>query len=357
MSTGKIGGSLLAGAVLSRLGAADPDVLVGPGAGLDVGVVRVGPGTVAAITTDPFFVLPALGWRRAGWFAVHVLASDAATSGLPPRFLTVDLNLPPELADDELAELWAACSEAAAEIGVSVVAGHTARYDGCAWPMAGGATCFALGPEDRYVTPAMARPGERVVLTKGAAIEATALLAASFPHRTAAAVGAAYAAAATDLVDRMSVVADCAVAAAYGLREDGVTAMHDATEGGVLGGLAELAAASRVGLRVDLAAVPVRAEVAAVCAAAGMDPYAAISEGTLLATVRPGHVDGLLAAWRSTGVEAAEVGEVVPAAGGCELTDGRPLRHPGADPYWAAYARWSAAAGALHSPGCDAPGL
>lgn len=344
MSTGKVGGALLAGAVLSRLGAADPDVLVGPGPGLDVGVVRVAPGTVAAITTDPFFVLPTLGWRRAGWFAVHILASDAATSGLPPRFLTVDLNLPPELTDDELAELWAACSDAAAQIGLCVVAGHTARYDGCAWPMVGGATCFALGSEDGYVTPAMARVGDRVVVTKGAAIEATALLAVSFPERLAAAVGAGHAAAAATLVDRMSVVADCAVAVGCGLRDAGVTAMHDATEGGVLGGLVELAAASGVGLRVELAAVPVRPEVAAVCAAAGMDPYAAISEGTLLATVQPGRVDGLLAAWRCEGIEAAEIGEVVPVEDGRELTDGRPLRHPGVDPYWAAFARWSGAA-------------
>jgi hydrogenase maturation factor len=76
-----------------RLGAADADVLVGPRHGVDVGVVRVGAGTAVALTSDPVFVVPAYGWARAAWFAVHILASDAATSGLPLRWLTVDAVL------------------------------------------------------------------------------------------------------------------------------------------------------------------------------------------------------------------------------------------------------------------------
>ena len=115
----------------------------------------------------------------------HILASDAATSGLPLRWMAVDLNLPPEITDEELTSLWDAFHRACEDIGVAVVTGHTARYDGCAWPMVGGAVCMASGPEDRFVTPTMARPGDRVIVTKGAAIEATALFAATFPERLA----------------------------------------------------------------------------------------------------------------------------------------------------------------------------
>jgi hydrogenase expression/formation protein HypE len=70
-----------------------------------------------------------------------------------------------------------------------VVAGHTARYAGCAWPMVGGATCTALGAEDRYITSQMARPGDRVLVTKGAAIEATALFAAAHGDRLVGVIG------------------------------------------------------------------------------------------------------------------------------------------------------------------------
>ena len=81
-----------------------------------------------------------------------------------------------EIMDDELTLLWEGFSRACDDLGVAIVTGHTARYDGCAWPMVGGATCLATGPEDAFITPTMARPGDLVVVTKGAAIEATRAL-------------------------------------------------------------------------------------------------------------------------------------------------------------------------------------
>ena len=68
-----------------------------------------------------------------------------------------------------------------------------------------------------------------------------------------------------------------------------MTSMHDATEGGVLGGLTEVAVGvPRSGMRIELEAIPVRDEVRAVCDHVGMDPYTSISEGTLIATVVAG---------------------------------------------------------------------
>ena len=319
-------------------------MVVGPAHGVDVGVVRVAPGTVMALTSDPVFIVPAYGWVRAAWFAVHILASDAATSGLPLRWMTVDLNLPPAITDEELAALWDAFSRACEALGIAVVSGHTARYDGCNWPMVGGATCMAVGPESGFVTPAMARPGDRVVITKGAAIEATALFAAAFRGRLAAAVGAGVAEAADALFEQMTVVPECRVAARFGLRDEGVTCMHDATEGGVLAGLAEVAAASGTGLRIDLDAIPIRPEVQAVCHHVGIDPYTSISEGTLIATVVADRADAFLAALAAGGIEAAAVGEVVePSQGTILLTPHgeQPLRHPGLDPFWEAFGRWA----------------
>ncbi|MFN8234272.1 MAG: AIR synthase-related protein [Actinomycetota bacterium] len=229
--------------------------------------------------------------------------------------------------------------------------GHTARYDGCAWPMVGGATCMALGPEDAYVTPTMAQPGDRVVVTKGAAIEATALFAATFPERLARGVGEEMVSAGDALFERMTVVPEARIASAFGLRDAGVTAMHDATEGGVFGGLLEVASASSVGMRIELDRIPVRPEVRAICDHVGIDPYAAISEGTLIATVRPDRAIGYVEACARAGIDAAVVGDVMDASAGRVLLDAsgeRELVHPGLDPFWGAFGAWAAdvAAGA-----------
>jgi hydrogenase expression/formation protein HypE len=346
-ATGKATAELFERVILRRLGAPDGDVLVGPRHGVDVGVVRVAPGVAMALTADPVFVVPAYGWERAAWFAVHILASDAATSGLPLRWMAVDLNLPPEISDEDLTSLWDAYSRACADLGIAVVTGHTARYDGCAWPMVGGAVCAAIGPEDSYVTPTMARIGDAIVVTKGAAIEATALFAATFPDRLIAALGADLVRAADALFERMTVVPEARVAASFGLRERGVTSMHDATEGGVIGGLTEVAAASQAGLRVDLDAIPVLPEVRAVCDHVGIDPLISISEGTLIATAVPERAGEFVAVLAGEGIDSAVVGEITAASDGMVARAGgedRPLVHPGVDPFWEAFGSWVARA-------------
>jgi hydrogenase maturation factor len=347
--TGKASAELFERVILRRLGARDPSILVGPQHGVDVGVVEVADGVAMALSADPVFVVPAYGWERAAWFAVHILASDAATSGLPLRFMAVDLNLPPEITDDELTALWDAFSRTCDDLGIAVITGHTARYDGCAWPMVGGATCIALGAADAFVTPTMARPGDRVVVTKGAAIEATALFAATFPDRLAEGVGHEIVKHADALFEEMTVVPEARVAAAFGLRDRGVTSMHDATEGGVLGGLFEVAVASDVGMRIELDAIPVRPEVRAVCDHVGMDPYASISEGTLIATVVADRAEAFVGALAGEGIDAAVVGEVTEGAAGRLLIAGGgegPLEHPGLDPFWGAFGRWASEAAA-----------
>jgi hydrogenase maturation factor len=343
---GKITPEVFDHLILRRLGASDPDVLVGPRHGVDVGVLQVGPGTAMAVTSDPVFVVPAYGWQRAAWFAVHILASDAATSGLPLRWMVVDLNLPMGITDDEMVELWQAFSQTCLDLDIAVVGGHTARYEGCNWPMVGGASCMALGPDDRFVTPTMARPGDLIVVTKGAAIEATALFAATFPDRLAEGVGAEVVRAADALFGSMTVVPECRLASRFGLRSEGVTSMHDATEGGVLGGLVEVAAACGAGVRVNLDDIPVRPEVSAVCQHVGIDPYVSISEGTLIATVVPGRASQFVTELAAEGIDAAVIGEVLRHGAGNVLVTSegeRPLAHPGKDPFWEAFARWAEA--------------
>jgi len=347
--TGKASAELFERVIWRRLGARDPSILVGPQHGVDVGVVQVADGVAMALSADPVFVVPAYGWERAAWFAVHILASDAATSGLPLRFMSVDLNLPPEITDDELTTLWDAFSRTCDALGIAVITGHTARYDGCTWPMVGGATCMALGPADAFVTPTMARRSDRVVVTKGAAIEATALFAATFPDRLAEGVGREVVKDADALFEQMTVVPEARIASAFGLRDRGVTSMHDATEGGVLGGLLEVAVASGVGMRIDRERIPVRPEVRAVCDHVGMDPYASISEGTLIATVVADRADAFVDALDAGGIDAADVGQVTDASGGRVLVeDGteRELEHPGLDPFWGAFGRWASEAAA-----------
>jgi len=337
---GKIDTAVFDGLIYPRLGVPSPDILAGPMHGVDCGVVRVAPGKVLAMTADPFFIVPEYGWERAAWFAFHILASDITTTGLRPSHLAVDLNLPLSIKREELEILWGTVHRECVKYGVSVVTGHTARYAGCDYPMVGGAVMTALGDEDKYVTTAMARPGDSVLLTKGAAVETCGLFAAACPRLVEAELGRPALRELEKMFYRMSTVEDALAAADGDARAAGVTSMHDATECGVWGGLCEMARASGTGMSVDRGAIPLSTEAARLCARFGMDPCAAISEGTLLITARPGAEAGILRRLEEKGIAAAVIGEVTDRSGGMRVSEEgltRELAHPGSDPFWPAF--------------------
>ncbi|HOO77969.1 MAG TPA: AIR synthase family protein [bacterium] len=343
-ATGKVSPDIFDEIILPRLGRRRPQVLVGPRNGVDVGVVDLGNGRVMVTTTDPVFVIPAYGWERAAWFAVHILASDAATSGLPPAYITLDLNLPLSMDREAFEAFWNTVHRECDAIGLAVISGHTGRYQGCEFPMIGGATVICVGPKDRYLTPAMARPGDAVLVTKGAAVEAAGLFAATFPDRIEERFGSEFAEEARELFWQMSVVEDARIAVEAGVREEGVTSMHDATECGVLGGLYEVARAAGVGMTVEKEAIIVQDPVRRICGLFGIDPYTSISEGSLIVTCRPHRADEVLKRLGAGGIPASRVGEVTDDPGRLILReDGqeRPLEHPRVDPFWGALAEFS----------------
>lgn len=336
---GKVPPAFFDRVIFPRLGATSADIVLGPRHGVDYGVLRIG-ARCLAFSTDPFFIVPSFGFSRAAWFGFHIIMCDVAVSGLTPRYLTIDLNLPPEMTEDELEEMWDAVHVEAVKYGISVITGHTARYTGCTYPMVGGATSIAVGGMRDLRRPERVRPGDRVVITKGPAIETTGLLAVLFPERFVAAGGPDFQREAAAVFSQMSVLDDCAVARRF----RGVHVMHDATECGVWGGLYEMARAGGYGLRIDEEAIPVQPIIRRTAELFRFDPFSAISEGTLIAMVEKRESGPLIRALADAGIPAAEVGRVVAAAEGVKVigrTGERTLDHPTVDPYWVLAAEFS----------------
>ncbi|MBC7323817.1 MAG: AIR synthase, partial [Moorella sp. (in: Bacteria)] len=329
---GKVNDDFFRRAILPHTGAAAPEVVVGPRMGVDAAVLKIGE-EYLAVAEDPIFPGPTTSPDDFGWITVHIGASDVAVMGVKPEFMTYSLLLPPGTPQTYIAELVKSISTYARELGIAIVGGHTGYYGAVVVPTIGGVTVWGRGRE--VITPAGARVGDAVIITKGAAIEAAALLACELGERLLAA------GLAPELVERakrrlreMSVVADAAIATGVG----GVHAMHDATEGGVSRGLWEVAEASGVGLRVERSLVPVPADVRAVCDHFGLNPFEVISEGTLVLTCAEEKAEALLQAYREAGLEAAVIGRVVPAAEGRLWVeeDGRTelLMPPPVDHFW-----------------------
>ena len=339
---GKISPEIFEELIYPRLGKRRESVLVGPRSGVDVGILEIG-GQAVAVTTDPVFIVPEYGWERAAWFAIHILASDVVTSGLAPAYLSIDFNLPMEITGEQLETMWIVMHAECEKLGLAVVCGHTGRYENCHYPMVGGATVLAVGSVEAYVTPSMARAGDHIVITKGPAIESSGIFAAMFPDRIAEAFGRPFAERAQGIFRQMTVVEDALAAVSVGVRERGVTAMHDATECGVWGGVIELAQAAGLGCVLDKDAIVVTEGVLEISQLFGIDdPYAAISEGTLVISCRPRYSEAIVRALGDRGIAASVTGELTPPEAGFRLVSaGREASfdHPRLDPFWEAFYR------------------
>lgn len=337
---GKISPEVFEELIYPRLGAKRSAVLVPPQNGVDVGIVEIG-GQAVAMTTDPVFIVPDYGFERASWFAIHILASDIVTSGLPPAYLSIDLNLPMEITAGQLETMWQVMHRESEQLGMAVVCGHTARYDNCHYPMVGGATVLAVGSKDKYVTPKMARAGDRIIITKGPAIESSGIFAAMFPEKIAQRFGQSFSDKAQDVFYMMSVVKDAMTAVQIGVRDEGVTAMHDATECGIIGGVYELAQAAGLGVVLDKDAIVIQECVMEISDLFGIDdPYSAISEGTLILSVRPHKAMAVVEILEKKGIASSIAGELVPAKKGMVMIENKKehrFDHPRVDPFWKSF--------------------
>ncbi|HSA95294.1 MAG TPA: AIR synthase family protein [Acidobacteriota bacterium] len=337
MKIGKIDETVFRALVAGKFGRRDPSVLVPPRTGVDAGVVDLGGGRVLVVAEDPIFTMPRLPLETFGRFTVHIGASDVAVMGVRPRYMTYTLLLPPETEAGTIGRLVDAIHRAARGLGIAIVGGHTGFYPGFTAPTIGGITVFGLARKGEYVTPAGSRPGDEIILTKGPAIETAGLLAVLREAELKVRYPAALVERAKGLTESITVVADALTAMAAG----GVTAMHDATEGGVIGGLAEIAAASGVGMEADESLFVYPDEVRMVCEAFGIDPVRAIAEGSLLITVRPKSSAAVLARLKRKRIAASVIGTVFRDRRRRVLrrADGRveTLAVPEQDPFWPAF--------------------
>lgn len=318
---GKIPADLLE-SLLKRYVRPDARVIVGPGIGEDATVIDMGDRLLVAKTDPVTFATDEIGW-----YAVHVNANDVACSGAIPRWFLATVLLPEDAATPALvAAIFDQLDRACGQLGVALCGGHTEVTHGLPRPIVVGQMLGEVAP-GHYLTSAGARPGDALILTKGFAIEGTALIAIEKRDELRGVLSEADRTRCVGFLHApgISVVRDAQVA----IQAGGVHALHDPTEGGVATGLRELAAAAGVGLLIEEAALPVLPECATVCRHFCLDPLGLIGSGSLLVAAAADRADAIIRQLELAGIPATRIGQIVPPEQGSHIrsVDGsvRPL--------------------------------
>jgi len=318
--------------IFPRLGKKDRTVLVGPQHGVDAAAIELEDGNVMVLAEDPTFGLPVL-MPHFGWAIVHICASDVAVLGVKPRYMSICLMLPPGTEDKVLEDIWEEIHQECQKLEIAIVGGHTGIYPGIAYPLNGGCTMIGLGKKEQLTPASNAQIGDKVIVTKGPAIEATGVLACQAEKELKEKFGKVLTDKAKDYFFEMTVVKDALLAAPH------AHAMHDATEGGLLNCVYEIAAASGTGVNLSEEKIFIPEEVRAICGHFNIDPLISIGEGTLVITATPENTPRILDNLGQEGIAAWEIGEITERGRIFVRQDGshEELKPVSVDPFWAAY--------------------
>ncbi|HKJ43839.1 MAG TPA: AIR synthase family protein [Sunxiuqinia sp.] len=317
------------------------EVLIGPAFGTDVSIVQLPNGYEMALTSDPLSYLPALGLEESAWLSVQLMANDMATTGVAPQYAQLVLNLPNYISDSSFKAYWKHIHQFCEQLGVAITGGHTARYEGLNSTISGGGTMIATAPDGTMICSQMARPGDRILVTKEAALVSTAILARSFPQTVKSACGIDIYQQACELFYQTSSLQDGLIAASLNTPERKVVhAMHDVTECGVLGAIYEMAIASGCGAEVETNRIPAGEAQQKVCMLFDLDPLLVVGAGSMILAVSEDAEQAVIEKLTKAGIATTSVGRFTNQKDGLTQVDGdqkKPLTHPGTDPYWKAF--------------------
>ena len=302
LKTGKIPQSLLE-QFLSSIDGTNPELLIPPKIGEDIAAIDVEDEEVVILKSDPI----TFATDSIAEYSVLVNANDIATSGGVPRWFLTTVLLPPETSSEYALSLLEELQMVCRKNSILLCGGHTEITDAVNRPVVSG-MLVGTAKKSRLIDKRSMKEGDRIILTKGVAVEGTSIIAREFESRLKTeGVDPAVIESAKRFIDDIGVVRDAHTAIAAGE----ITALHDVTEGGLATALAELAKAGGRSFKIEMDTIPLFEETEQVCRPLGIDPLGLIGSGSLLITVPEQDWEGVVAALEENGIRAAVIGEVL----------------------------------------------
>ena len=284
--------------IFSRVGLRDKDVIIGPAYGEDAAIISLN-NKVLVAHVDP--ITGAV--ENIGWLAVHIACNDIAVRGAKPRWLLAVYYLPEDCDEGLIDRITGQVDRAARELGAMIVGGHTEFTPGISRPLIS-MTALGIAEKERFVSTGNVRPGDVILMTKTAGVEGTSVLASDFRELLLKkGISEALLKRAALFIRHISVVKE-----ALTLSELEVHSMHDPTEGGILGGLAEMAYASNVLIEAWEKSIPIAEETRVLCGALSLDPLKILGSGTLLAAIPEDEAEEATKRLSELGIKSSIIG-------------------------------------------------
>jgi hydrogenase expression/formation protein HypE len=315
----KIDQNLINNLFSQKIGYPRKEVLKGPEYGVDCAVVELTDNKVMVMASDPLSYIPRIGIKESAYISLHITANDIATAGLLPQYGQFVLNLPSSVSKLDLEEYWSFISEFAHEIGVHITGGHTGWDASNHTTIAGGVTLFATGEKKDIMLSSQAEVNDVLLMTKSAGIISTSILGMSFPNYVEQHLGADVLLKLSQNIWNISVLPESKIIQEINTKSSGIHAMHDVTEGGVLGAIYEFATASNLGAKVFSEQIHVEEEISLAAKLFELDPREIIGAGCMLIACKDDVKDEVVVKLAKSNIRCTEIGHFCAKEEGIQL--------------------------------------
>ena len=314
LKTGKLQSEFLQ-KLLGKIDILDERVVIGPGIGEDAAAIDMGE-QYLIVKSDPITFVQ----DRIGWYAVNINANDIAAMGGKPRWFLVTMLLPEEGTTTTMIEtIMRDLQDSCAELGISLIGGHTEVTRGLHQPILSG-TMLGEAEKTKLIRNSCIEEGDLLYITRGVAIEATSIIAREKKDEVVARFGRDFYNRCLRFIEEPGIsVMEDARRINDAKHAPRITGMHDPTEGGVLMGACEMAAAAGTGLAIDTTKVPVFEETRLLCDHFNLSPFGLIASGALLVAVKPADRERLESLFDKKGI--SPIGEFLAKGEGTYLKD------------------------------------
>ena len=299
----------------------DPSILINPGIGEDTAAIDMQSEEVLVLKSDPI----TFASDSIGQYAVLINANDIATSGARPRWLLTTLLFPQGVTPSEIRSVVYELKDFCQQWQITLCGGHTEITDAVTRPVVAGMMAGTVTKDD-LIDKRNMNSGDRILLTKGVAVEGTAIIAREFTAKLAdLGMPASEIDKCAAFLADLSIITEAQIAADHA----GTSAMHDVTEGGLATALEELSIAGGCRIKVNMDAVPVFRETDKICGLLNIDPLGLIGSGSLLISCRENDWDKLKKTISDAGIKVTCIGEVLEKGQGIEAyKDGKRVAWP-----------------------------
>lgn len=293
MKLGKLTTDELKTCVLDLLSVKRKEVLMSAALGEDCAALATD--DIILVSSDP--ITAVVEYEKLGALCVSVCCNDVSANGGEPIAMMLTVIMPPSCSADDVKTIMLGASERATELGVDIVGGHTEFSDCVVRPIVCGT---AIGKTQRVLKKSAIKPSDKLLVTKSLALEGTCLICDALKPTLSEEENQKIA----TFNEMLSVTNESKV-----LRDlEQVSSMHDVTEGGILGAVAEICYSAGVGAKIYKDAMPVDELTLKLCKVASVDPLRLISSGCMLITAS--EVEPIKTVLAKIGVPVCEIGEI-----------------------------------------------